>query len=362
MTRLCTTALHDLHRRLNAKLVAFAGYEMPLQYSGIMAEHKHTREHAGLFDVSHMGQCLLVGAEADTALETLVTADVRKLALNRQTYSVFTDASGGILDDLIITRWAEDTLFLVVNAACKEADFKRLGNLANAELRVLDTRALIALQGPEARAALSVLAPEVAQLSFMSGAFIELCGARCYITCSGYTGEDGFEISCPNEAAETIAETLLSDTRILAIGLGARDSLRLEAGLCLYGHDLDDKTSPVEASLQWAIAKSRRSDASFAGAETILQQLSQGAPRKRVGFNIEGRTPAREGAPIFNADNTLVGHITSGGFSPSLGKPIAMGYVATEALDQTLHTEVRNKTIAVSIVPLPFVAQRYYRG
>lgn len=357
-----TTALHSLHQSLKAKLVPFAGYEMPVQYQGLMAEHKHTREHAGLFDVSHMGQCVLSGEHACEQLETLVTADLKTLAINTQQYTVFTNSQGGIEDDLIITRWAEDSFFLVVNAACKTEDFARLNTLKNTDLRLLEDQALIALQGPEARAVLSALNPAVGNLTFMKGSFIELLGARCYVTCSGYTGEDGYEISCPNSDAEAIAKALLTDERVAPVGLGARDSLRLEAGLCLYGHDLDTNTTPVEASLVWAIAKNRRTEGSFIGSEVIVEQIKNGANRKRVGLSIEGRAPVREGAEIFTGDQQKVGTVTSGTFSPSLGKPIAMGYVASHALTQDLYTIVRGKTIALNLCKMPFVAQRYFRG
>ena len=362
MTALHHTALNDLHHQLKAKLVPFAGYEMPVQYEGIMAEHKHCRAAAGLFDVSHMGQCVVSGSDVVAELETLVTADLGALELNKMVYSLFTNNNGGVEDDLMITRWAEDSFFLVVNAACKQADFDRLAALASSDLRLLDEQALIALQGPQARAVLSRIAPDVAELAFMHGRFVHILGHRCYVTCSGYTGEDGFEISCPNNAAEAIAKALLADEHVAPIGLGARDSLRLEAGLCLYGHDLNTNTSPIEAGLQWAIAKSRRATGGFAGSDTILQQLKLGARRKRVGLNIEGRAPAREGANIVNAKDDIVGTVCSGGFSPTLGKPIAMAYINSDALEGELFALVRNKKIAVTIGPMPFVPQRYYRG
>lgn len=362
MSDLKTTALNALHRELNAKLVPFAGYEMPVQYQGVLAEHKHCRSHAGLFDVSHMGQCVLSGPNVIAELETLVTADLNALALNQMVYSLFTNDNGGIDDDLMITRWAEDSFFLVVNAACKEDDFAKLATLPSSTLKVLDSQALIALQGPSARAALIEIAPEVAELTFLNGMFTYILDQRCYVSCSGYTGEDGFEISCSNDAAEAIAKALLAIENVAPIGLGARDSLRLEVGLCLYGHDLNTDTNPIEAGLIWAIAKSRRNNASFKGSAIITQQIANGPIRKRVGLDIDGRAPVREGAHIVDASGKHVGAVCSGTFSPTLAKPIAMAYINSDAINTELFAEVRGKKIPVNTRKMPFVPQNYYRG
>lgn len=335
---------------------------MPVQYQGVKAEHLHCRRNVGLFDVSHMGQCVVSGPEAARELQTLVTADLGSLSLNQMVYSLMTNDNGGIDDDLIITRWAEDTFFLVVNAGCKAADFDQLAALPSSDFEPLDEHALIALQGPKARAVLSQFAPDIATLPFMNGRFAAVLGHRCYISCSGYTGEDGFEISCPNDAAEAIATALLACEDVAPIGLGARDSLRLEAGLCLYGHDLNADISPVEAGLSWAIAKSRRQHGGFKGHHRIQQQLEQGVARKRVGLDISGRAPVREGTDIATAQGDIVGHVCSGTFSPSLSKPIAMAYINSNALERELFALVRGKQIPVKPCKLPFLAQRYYRG
>lgn len=364
------TPLHALHLELGARMVPFAGYEMPVQYPlGILKEHLHTRESAGLFDVSHMGQLRLRGADVATQLERLVPVDIAALGLNKQVYGIFLNEQGGILDDLIICRWGEDEYFLVVNAACKEQDIAHLRkNLQDIEVDVLDDRALLALQGPQAVDVLIELAPAVASLVFMTGLATEILGVQCYVTRSGYTGEDGFEISIPVDKAEALARVLLADERVQAIGLGARDTLRLEAGLCLYGHDMNSETSPVEAAITWSISKSRRVDGDkagcFPGAQHIFTQISEGATRKRVGFVVEGRAPVREGVDIIDGEGNVVGQVTSGGYAPSMGAPVGMAYIPAElaALDTLLFASVRGRQIPIRVVRMPLVPQRYYRG
>ncbi|MFW2589607.1 glycine cleavage system aminomethyltransferase GcvT [Sagittula sp. SSi028] len=366
------TALNALHRELGAKMVPFAGYDMPVQYGlGVMKEHLHTRAQAGLFDVSHMGQVILRGpdgdaAALDAALEQIIPVDVAGLAVGRQRYGFFTNAAGGIEDDLMIARRA-DHLSVVVNAACKEADVALMRGVlepSGVTVEVVD-RALIALQGPMAEDVLAALAPEVAQMRFMGVATITLGGAEAWVSRSGYTGEDGFEISVPNDTVETLCRTLLADERVEAIGLGARDSLRLEAGLCLYGNDIDSTTTPVEAGLTWAMGRRRKAEGGFAGADVIAQQLAQGATRKRVGLRPEGRAPMRAGVAIFDATEggTQVGSITSGSFGPTVGGPVAMGYVAAGVSDEgtRLWGEVRGKRLAVDVVKLPFVPAGFKR-
>ncbi|WP_193173541.1 glycine cleavage system aminomethyltransferase GcvT, partial [Nisaea nitritireducens] len=295
---LLKTPLHGLHVELGAKMVPFAGYDMPVQYpAGVKAEHLHTRAKAGLFDVSHMGQVKLTGADAARDLERLVPGDLDGLAIGQMRYSMFTNDKGGILDDLMVCR-IEDGLMVVVNAACKDADIAHMRAHLSSEITVLEDRALIALQGPGAEAALSALAPAAATLSFMTGAEMDVDGAACFVTRSGYTGEDGYEISVPADQADALARKLLAQNDVEAIGLGARDSLRLEAGLCLYGHDIDETTTPVEAALIWSIGKRRREEGGFPGADIILDQIKNGAPRKRVGILPDGRAPAREGTEI----------------------------------------------------------------
>jgi aminomethyltransferase len=359
------TPLDALHRALGAKLVPFAGYDMPVQYpTGILAEHHWTRSHAGLFDVSHMGQIRLDGAGAAAALERLVPADIVGLRPQRQRYTLFTDAQGGILDDLMVTN-AGDHLFLVVNAACKTADLAHLqAHLAgDCRLTTLPERALLALQGPEAAAALTPHAPEAAALGFMSGAALRVAGLPCFVTRSGYTGEDGFEISVAADAAEHLARTLLADERVKPIGLGARDSLRLEAGLCLYGHDIDTTTTVIEADLAWTIQKRRRETGGFPGAAIILKQLADGAPRKRVGLKPDGKAPAREHTTITAQDGATIGEITSGGFGPTVGGPVAMGYVAASHATpgSTVQLVVRGQPRPAVVAKLPFTPHRYHR-
>ena len=335
---LARTPLYDVHHDLGARMVGFAGYAMPVQYpSGIISEHLHTREKAGLFDVSHMGQAVLAGPKAAHRLESLVPGDIATLEPGRMRYTQFLDAAGHILDDLMVTRLADEDgcerLFLVVNAATKRTDFAHLAaELPDCRLTVLDDRALLALQGPKAvevlrRCLVPVTGEGIAAMPFMSAANVDWDGNVIAISRSGYTGEDGFEISIPADAAPAFARTLLGDADVRPVGLGARDSLRLEAGLCLYGHDIDRTTGPVEAGLLWSIPKRRRENGGFVGYEPVKQAINHGPRRRRVGFWLEGKQPAREGASIATPDGQVIGRLTSGGFAPSLGRPIAMGYV-----------------------------------
>lgn len=368
------TPLHALHVARGARMVPFAGYEMPVQYAdGILAEHTHTRERAGLFDVSHMGQAFLVGADHETvarALETLVPGDIVGLAPGRQRYTQLTDDNGGILDDLMVTRPAEPgedgVLMLVVNAATKEADFAHIAARLPAGIRLLraDHRALIALQGPKAAEIAARHFPEAAVLPFMAARSTTFDGIECHVSRSGYTGEDGFEISCKATRVRAIAERLLSESDVKLIGLGARDSLRLEAGLCLYGHDIDTSTSPVEASLTWSIGKRRRAEGGFPGAERIQRELAEGAARLRVGIKPEGRAPAREGTAIQSSDGAVIGKVTSGGFGPTVNGPISMGYVERAFAEPgtQLLLIVRDKPMPATVVTLPFVPHRYLKG
>jgi aminomethyltransferase len=364
------TPLAGLHREMGGKLVDFAGYSLPVQFpAGIVAEHTQAREAAALFDVSHMGQVVLTGAGAADALERLVTGSIRELAEGRQRYTLFTNEAGGILDDLIVARLAPDAegnerLFCVVNAACKADDIAHLrANLPGVAVTVLEDRALVALQGPKAVDALARHAPAVADLTFLSVAETEVAGVPAVVSRSGYTGEDGFEISLPAGEAERVARLLLDEPEVAPAGLGARDSLRLEAGLCLYGHDLTPDTSPVEADLAWAIGKRRRAEGGFPGAEIVLRQLEDGPRRRRVGLRPEGRAPVREGAGLFDAEGRTVGLVTSGGFGPSVGAPVAMGLVADVLAvpDTQLFAEVRGKRLPVRVAALPFVPHRYVR-
>lgn len=369
---LAKTPLHALHLELGARMVPFAGFDMPVQYPlGVMKEHLHTRDQAGLFDVSHMGQLVLRGADAAKALETLVPVDIIDLSVGMQRYAMFTDENGGILDDLMVANLGNETLFLVVNAACKDQDLAHLQKHIGAQCEIeslFDTRALLALQGPKAVDVLSRLAPEVAQMTFMQFAPVRLLGVDCFVSRSGYTGEDGYEISVPNESAEMLARSLLAEPEVEAIGLGARDSLRLEAGLCLYGHDMSTSSTPIEASLLWAISKARRADGAraggFPGAERIFAQQQAGVASKRVGLLPQERVPVREGAEIVDADGTIIGAVCSGGFGPTLGAPVAMGYVKASHVpaDSEVWAIVRGKKVAMKVAKTPFVPQRYYRG
>jgi aminomethyltransferase len=362
------TPLYDLHRELGARLVPFAGYEMPVQYpTGILAEHAQTRTAAGLFDVSHMGQVRLTakpGHNAAKALEALVPGDITGLQPGQQRYTQLTNDSGGMLDDLMVTSTG-DHLLAVLNAACKDADLAHIQKhlAASCEIEPMFARGLLALQGPQAATALARLVPQVATMKFMSGAFFVIDGARCYVTRSGYTGCDGFEISTPADATDAIARKLLAQPEVKPIGLGARDSLRLEAGLCLYGHDIDPTTTPVEAGLLWSIGKERRQQGGFPGAAVIQKQIADGAPRKRVGLLPDGKAIAREGAEIA-LDGKVVGKVTSGGFAPTLGRAIAMGYLERphSANGTKVELLVRGKPVPAEIVPMPFVKHAYYRG
>jgi aminomethyltransferase len=369
---LATTPLHALHVARGARLVPFAGYEMPVQYEGILAEHLHTRAAAGLFDIAHMGQAFLVGPDHDTtarALEALAGADLVELAPGRQRYTQLLNEQGGVLDDLMVTRSADPeedgVLMLVVNASRKAFDYEHLERALPPNVKLLraEQRALIALQGPSAAAVLARHAPDTAGMAFMSANSTRFDGIECHVSRSGYAGEDGYEISVKAIRVRAIAERLLAHPEVRLIGLGARDSLRLEAGLCLYGHDIDATTSPVEAALAWSIGKRRRQEGGFPGASRILDELQRGSARRRVGLEMDGRIPAREGAEIL-AEGGAIGRVTSGGFGPSVGRPIAMGYVdrrfATPGTPVIV--PVRGKELPARIVPMPFVPHRYYRA
>jgi aminomethyltransferase len=367
VSSLKSTPLTTLHRSLGAKLVPFAGYEMPVQFSdGILKEHLHTRAAAGLFDVSHMGQVALRGTAAAAALEALVPGDLQALKPGRMRYTVLLNGDGGILDDLMVTRTA-DGLFVIVNAACKEADIAHLrAELpSSVEVAPLEDRALMALQGPMAAEILQRhTKATLSDLRFMSSAANTVAGADCMVSRSGYTGEDGFEISVPADAAEALARVLLAEAEVRPIGLGARDSLRLEAGLCLYGHDIDATTTPVEAGLAWTIGKRRREEGGFPGDAIIRRQLAEGTARQRVGIRPDGRAPVREGAVLTDGDGAEIGIVTSGGYGPSVGAPVAMGYIgAAHAASGTgVSAVVRGKPLAARVAGLPFVEHRYHRG
>lgn len=365
------TALFGLHVELGAKMVPFAGYEMPVQYPlGVKKEHLHTRNQAGLFDVSHMGQVKLTGANAAAALETLVPVDIIDLPIGKQRYAMFTNTDGGIMDDLMVANYG-DWIYVVVNAACKEQDIAHMrAHLGEGvELQVLDDRELIAIQGPAAVTALARIQPEVANMVFMDSREMSIDGVDCIISRSGYTGEDGYEISIPSAETERLTRLFLAQPEIQAIGLGARDSLRLESGLCLYGHDLDNTTTPLEGSLIWAISACRRAGGEraggFPGADKILDQITnKNWTRKRIGLLGEGRAPVREGAELFDANNNKIGIVTSGTYGPTVEAPVAMGYVdsAFSALDTKIFAEVRGKKLPMTVSRMPFIEQRYYRG
>lgn len=369
--KLLKTPLYALHEELGGKMVEFAGYAMPVQYPlGIMKEHLHTREKAGLFDVSHMGQALLTGTgdqDVGKTFEALVPGNIAGLGVGRQRYTMFLNHEGGIMDDLMTTRFegAENTLYIVVNAACKDADFAHMktGLKGMAKLEILADRALLALQGPKSQAVLSTLWAGAADMKFMQSTRADLMGHECFISRSGYTGEDGYEISVPEAGADALARKLLAHPDVEAIGLGARDSLRLEAGLCLYGHDIDQTTSPVEADLVWAIGKLRREAGDFPGATRILKELEDGTERKRVGIKPLTRAPAREGTEIVESNGANIGVITSGGFGPSFGGPVAMGYVTSEYAEPGTEVglNVRGKIMPAEVVTLPFVPHGYKR-
>jgi aminomethyltransferase len=367
---LLKTPLHALHLEHGARMVPFAGYDMPVNYpGGIIAEHKQCRESAALFDVSHMGQVRLVGDDAARALETLVPVDVLGLAVGQQRYALFTDAGGGILDDMMVTRREAD-LLLVVNAGCKDADIRHLVTHIGHRCQVvpMPERALLALQGPRAAEALAHLNPDVTKLVFMTGGSYKLAGAECYVTRSGYTGEDGFEISVPADAAVTLARALINLPEVKPAGLGARDTLRLEAGLCLYGHDIDTRTSPVQAGLSWAIQKVRRPGGEraghYPGADAIATQLASGVSHKRVGLVALERVPVREGAKLVDARGHKLGTVTSGTIAPTVNKPIAMAYLAADHAkpQHEVYAEVRGQQVPMRVTPMPFVPHRYFRG
>ena len=370
---LLRTPLHGEHVALGARLVPFAGYAMPVQYpAGIIAEHNWTREHAGLFDVSHMGQAALGGSDHETAaraLEALVPADIVNLKPGQQRYTQLLNESGGILDDLMVTRPATEEergyIYLIVNASTKETDYAHIAARLPAGVALVrgEERALLALQGPAAEGVLERLGAGTARLKFMMTGWFEIAGLRCHVSRSGYTGEDGFEISVKAEDAVALWRALLGDAEVRPVGLGARDSLRLEAGLCLYGHDIDETTSPVEAGLTWSIQRRRREEGGFPGYERIRREIAEGPSRVRVGILPEGRAPAREGTPIATLDGREVGTVTSGGFGPTLGRPAAMGYVARDAaaIGTALHLTVRGKPLSAKVAAMPFVPHRYKR-
>ena len=359
-----TTPLDALHRRLGGKMVPFAGYSLPVQYpAGVMAEHIQCRERAALFDVSHMGQISLHGTDAAAALETLVPGDMLGIKPGRQRYTLFLDEAGGILDDLMVANHG-DRLLLIVNASRKDADAQHLATrIPQITAERHDDRALLALQGPAAAAVMARLSPEAAALPFMGVAQLTIAGIPVWISRSGYTGEDGYEISIPAADAEALAEKLLAEPEVAPAGLGARDSLRLEAGLCLYGNDIDELTTPIEANLNWTVAKRRRETQGFPGAVAIMDQLAHGPTRLRVGIRPEGRAPARTDTAIAALDGTGAGSITSGGFGPTAGGPVAMGYVRRDlAVEGTpLQLLVRGKQLPARVTSLPFVPHRYAR-
>jgi aminomethyltransferase len=363
------TPLHGLHLELGAKMVPFAGYDMPVQYpAGILKEHLHTRAAAGLFDVSHMGQGWLVGVGADAALESLVPGELKELKPGRVRYTLLLDDSGGILDDLMVTRPADrdDRLFVIVNAACKDQDFAHIGAKLADRLRIerLEDRALLALQGPQAGAVMARLAPEAAAMDFMTARPLLVAGFACFVSRSGYTGEDGYEISVPGAGAAAFARKLLAEPEVMPIGLGARDSLRLEAGLCLYGHDIDTTTSPIEANLAWTIGKRRRAEGGFPGAARILAELKSGPTRRRVGIQPDGKAPAREHTTVTDTAGATIGEITSGGFGPSVNGPVAMGYVAASAAapGTAINLIVRDQPRPAKVATLPFFPHRYHKA
>ncbi len=372
-TPLLRTPLYDLHVAAGAKMVPFAGYEMPVSYPlGVLGEHQHTRAKAGLFDVSHMGQCLLSAPHGVAEqIERLVPGDIAGLKDGRMRYTQLLNEGGGILDDLMVTRigveGGREWFFLVVNGACKDQDFAHITQYIGdtADMQVLGEQALLALQGPAAAAALARLLPGVGDMAFMSmRLFDETPFGKVWASRSGYTGEDGFELSLAGDLASDLARALLADNAVELIGLGARDSLRLEAGLCLYGHDIDETTSPIEARLAWSISKRRRADGGFPGAARIQRELREGTVRKRVGILPEGPAPAREGTLIHASGGEEIGIITSGGFGPSFGGPVAMGYVLSEhaAIGTKLDLMVRGKARPATIAAMPFVPANFYRG
>jgi len=367
---LLTTPLDGLHRELGAKMVPFAGYDMPVQYpTGIIKEHLHTRKAAGLFDVSHMGQILIEGEGAAAMLESLVPVDIESLGTDRQTYALLTNPSGGVLDDLIITRWGEDRFFLVVNAGCKDQDIAHLQkHLTGQTMIVLPGRALLALQGPAARAVMKTLCPEAAELVFLQGCHSSINGFQVYVTCSGYTGEDGYEISVSGTHADALARLILNFEHVAPIGLGARDSLRLEVGLCLYGHELSPEIDPVQAGLLWSISKTRRAGGErpggFPGADVIFNHIENKPALRRVGLSVEGKRPVRDGQLVLNQNGEQVGKVCSAAYGASVGHPIAMAYINRDIGEPgtALFVDVRGKQLPVTVTRMPFTPQRYCRG
>ncbi|MFK7975946.1 MAG: glycine cleavage system aminomethyltransferase GcvT [Halioglobus sp.] len=364
------TSLHALHVELGAKMVPFAGYDMPVQYAlGIIKEHQHTRAAAGLFDVSHMGQLVIEGSGAVDMLESVVPVDIKGLEIGRQAYALLTNEQGGVLDDLMIARWSNDKFFLVVNAACKVEDIAYLtSKLSGQSLTVLEDQALLALQGPKARSVMKRLHPDLADMVFMQAAHVDIEGVPMHITCSGYTGEDGYEISLSAEHAEAFARQLLSYAEVEPIGLGARDSLRLEAGLCLYGHELSPTIDPVTAGLTWSISKPRRADGEraggFPGAERVFERMQNKPARARVGLAVTGKRPVRDGQLVCNEAGDQIGEVCSAAFGASLGGPIAMAYIERQYSEPgtALTVLVRDKPVDVTVVKMPFIKQRYFRG
>lgn len=363
------TPLYGLHEELGAKLVPFAGYAMPVSYPlGIMKEHLHTRSKAGLFDVSHMGQVMISGPDAAKQLETLVPVELEALAIGQQTYALFTNDAGGVIDDLMITRLAENKFFLVINADCKAKDLQHLrAKLKDLEIVYLEDHGLLALQGPAAKDVIAKYVADLQKMNFMQGREAEIEGVNVYINRCGYSGEDGFEISVAAADTEKVARILLAHEVVEAVGLGARDSLRLEAGLCLYGHELNDEITPIEANLNWSISKSRRlggeKEGGFPGADIILKQMQNGVSKKRVGLLVDGRIPVRDGAQLTSKQGDIIGVVSSGGFAPTMSAAIAIAFVEKEKAEpgQILQALVRNKMIPVEVCRLPFVAQNYYR-
>lgn len=367
-TELKRTPLYPLHIEQNAQMVPFAGYEMPVQYSkGIKQEHLYTRMHAGLFDISHMGQLKLWGEHAAQALEALIPSELQKLNPNDQRYSVLMNEQAGIIDDLMVTH-AGDYHFVVINAACKEKDISHMRNRLAVDCKIeeLTDFALLALQGPDASTVMKRFCPEATKLNFMTGAHFTLNGVNCFINRCGYTGEDGFEVSIPSVNADEIARSLLAEKEVELIGLGARDSLRLEAGFCLYGHDLNENISPIEANLNWVVSKSRLQDSEqiYPGIEIIRKQLEHGTDQLRVGLLSDGKAPIREGTSVLNKEEQVIGTVCSGGFAPSVGKPVAMAYLKKQytSIDTQLLVKVRDRVQHIKVVKLPFVQHNYYKG
>ena len=359
------TPLDALHRELGAKMVGFAGYDMPVQYTGIIAEHTHTREQCGLFDVSHMGQAEITGSNPIGALESMVPGDLAALADGQMRYTMLTNDDGGILDDLMVTRRG-DNLFVIVNAACKDADFAHIaaGLGDGNQLEIMPDLGLLALQGPKAAEVLGRFAPDCQAMSFMTAQPLTIGDIPCVVSRSGYSGEDGYEISVPADQAEALSRLLLGEEEVMAAGLGARDSLRLEAGLCLYGSDIDETTTPIEAGLIWTISKRRRAEGGFPGASVIQEQIENGVKRKRVGILPDGKAPARAHTEVADKDGNIIGEVSSGGFGPTVGGPIAIGYVKTEFIkaDTPVDLMVRGKPNPGKVVKMPFAEHHYFKG